>query len=155
MNSPLDEEFYCTLKLVSGEEIFCIMIVDDSDPEDPILALQDPVIFTYKQYGPNITLQVEPWIKTTDEGIYFIRLSKVIYMTECHNIEMIDYYKQYLEERGGIDEEEEEIIGPDVPIDDSRRKVTRHMGYVGSVNEAKDLLEHLFTLDSEDNKESK
>ena len=40
MNSDLEKEFYCSLKLVSGEEVVSLIMVDDSDPSDPLIVLQ-------------------------------------------------------------------------------------------------------------------
>ena len=39
----MGEEFYSVLKLVTGEEIFALISVDDNDG-DPIILLQNPVI---------------------------------------------------------------------------------------------------------------
>ena len=39
----MGEDFYCILKLVSGEEILSIISVDENDG-DPIVVLQNPVI---------------------------------------------------------------------------------------------------------------
>ena len=39
----MGEEFYAAIKLVTGEEIFSLICVDDNDG-DPIVILQNPVI---------------------------------------------------------------------------------------------------------------
>ena len=39
----MGDDFYCILKLVSGEEILSLISVDDNDG-DPIVVLQNPVI---------------------------------------------------------------------------------------------------------------
>jgi hypothetical protein len=39
----MGEEFYCVLKLVSGEEILSLIMIDENDG-DPIIILQNPVI---------------------------------------------------------------------------------------------------------------
>jgi hypothetical protein len=39
----MGDDFYCVLKLVSGEEILSIVSVDENDG-DPIVVLQNPVI---------------------------------------------------------------------------------------------------------------
>ena len=39
----MGEEFYCILKLVSGEEVLSLIMVDENDG-DPIIVLQSPVV---------------------------------------------------------------------------------------------------------------
>jgi hypothetical protein len=43
----MGEEFYAIIKLVSGEEILSLVLVDENDG-DPVLVLQNPV--TMKTY---------------------------------------------------------------------------------------------------------
>ena len=39
----MGEEFYTVIKLITGEEIFALVTVDDNDG-DPIILMQKPVI---------------------------------------------------------------------------------------------------------------
>ena len=39
----MGEEFYAIIKLVSGEEIFSLIMVDD-EQENPIIIMQNPVL---------------------------------------------------------------------------------------------------------------
>ena len=39
----MGDEFYCILKLVSGEEILSLIMIDENNG-DPIIILQNPVI---------------------------------------------------------------------------------------------------------------
>ena len=39
----MGEEFYSTIKLISGEEIFALVSVDDTNPE-PVIILQNPLV---------------------------------------------------------------------------------------------------------------
>ena len=52
----MEEEFYSIIKLVSGEEIFALVSVDEND-ENPVLLLQNPVIMS------TIHTLVEVWSK--------------------------------------------------------------------------------------------
>lgn len=147
MNSDLEREFYCTLKLVSGEEIFCLMMVDDTD-DDPILVLQDPVVITYVTNRNHHHIKIEPWMKLTNDGIYFIRLSKVITMSEIHDVDLISLYKSFINSNSDDfnDEDENNQF-------DNERSVSKNMGFLGSVDETKKSLEKLFHLDLKDRKE--
>ena len=40
----MEEEFHAIIKLVSGEEIFSLVMVENPDDEDPLLVLQNPLI---------------------------------------------------------------------------------------------------------------
>jgi hypothetical protein len=142
----MEEEFYASLKLVSGEEIICLMMVDDSNHEDPLLVLQDPVVVSLETKAHHTNVRVEPWLKTTSENFYFIRLSKVITMTELYDPEMILFYKEFLESK---EEYEQESNNPS-----DKKNISRNMGFLGSVEETKKSLEDIYKLDSKDNKES-
>ena len=43
----MGEEFYSVIKLVTGEEIFALVTVDENDG-DPIILMQNPVIMQIK-----------------------------------------------------------------------------------------------------------
>ena len=150
MNSDLEQEFYCTLKLVSGEEIVSLIMVDDSDQEDPIIILQDPVILKYNVQGSYTELKIEPWMKLCNDDIFFIRLSNVITMSEIDDIELIELYKDFNESKhqyfNNYDDEDDDSMNSK-----NRRDITKNMGFLGSVSETKKNLEKLFKLDIKDN----
>jgi len=60
MNSDLEREFYCTLKLVSGEEIVSLIMVDDTDALDPLIILQEPIVIQYSTQGAFSQIKLEP-----------------------------------------------------------------------------------------------
>ena len=148
MNSDLEKEFYCSLKLVSGEEVVSLIMVDDSDPSDPLIVLQEPIIINYTTHGNISQIKIEPWMKMTTEDIFFIRLSKVITMTELFDPEMIDFYKDFLESK-------EEYLD-ELDSDEPTKNVSRKMGFLGSVQETKKNLEDIYKINFEDsdNKDS-
>lgn len=147
MNSDLEKEFYSTLKLVSGEEIVSLIMVDDSNEEDPIIILQEPIVIKYTTQGSYTQLKIEPWMKLCNDDIYFIRLSNVITMSEIDDIELIDMYKDFNESRHEYNNQSDEY-----DIDPSnKRSVTKNMGFLGSVSETKKNLESLYKIDIKDN----
>lgn len=131
----MEEEFYCILKLVSGEELFSLISVDDS-AEDPIIILQNPIVMDYQDEGSYASIKVEPWIKSSKEDIYFIRLSKVITMTESTDDDLIKLYERY-----------NLMMNSDESLETSQ-KITDKMGYLGNVSDFKKNLELLFKLDT-------
>jgi len=136
----MGDEFYSTIKLITGEEIFALVSTDEHDGE-PILILQNPVIMKIITHSAGQFIKVKPWMELSNDDIYIIRLDKVITMTEVKDKEIIFFYDRYLKE----DQE--------VPMDsDGKVQLTDTMGYVSSVEEARKTLENLYNL--KDTKES-
>ena len=70
----MEDEFYAIIKLVSGEEIFSLVLVDNFRDENTIIALQNPVIM-WTNTTPNGTfIKVKPWMELPDEDIFMIRI---------------------------------------------------------------------------------
>lgn len=129
----MGEEFYCVLKLVSGEEILSLIMTDENDGET-FIVLQNPVImkiFT-NEYGTHI--KVRPWIEFSTDDFYIIKPDKVITMTEVKDDKLIDLYNSYL-----LETSPQEYLSPGGSV-----KITEKMGYLGSVEEARKKLEDIF-----------
>lgn len=153
MNSNLEREFYCTLKLVSGEEIVSLIMVDDTDALDPLIILQEPIVIQYSTQGAFSQIKLEPWLKTTEEDIFFIRLSKVITMTEIYDIDLINLYTDFNDQKNELKEEREEMEETENLIDKSQaeKNISKKMGFLGSISDTKKSLEELFKKDIKDN----
>ena len=55
----MGEEFYAIIKLVSGEEIFSLIMVDD-EQENPIIIMQNPVLIKMLQSPHGSFIKVKP-----------------------------------------------------------------------------------------------
>jgi len=128
----MGEEFYCIIKLVSGEEIFSLISVDESE-DNPIIVLQNPVVMVMVQANGNSFVKIKPWMELSSEDIFMIRLDKVITMTECTDSKLIDVYKNY------ISSDIEELLSSDGKV-----KLTEDMGYKGSVDDFRNKLEDIY-----------
>ena len=133
----MEEEFYSIIKLVSGEEIFALVSVDEND-ENPILVLQNPVVISTVNTPGGSMIKVKPWLNLTEESMFMIRLDKVITMIESKDQRLIDVYNNYNED---IDEDAS-LGGSVMP--------TSKMGYLSSVKDARKDLEDLFKKDIKD-----
>ena len=133
----MEEEFYSIIKLVSGEEIFALVSVDEND-ENPVLLLQNPVIMSTIHTPGGSMVKVKPWMDMTDETMFIIRLDKVITMIESKDQKLIDVYNNYNDESDA----EEPLDGCVMP--------TPKMGYLSSVKNARKDLEDLFKKDIKD-----
>jgi hypothetical protein len=88
------EEFYASIKLVSGEEVFSKVCPCEED-DRTILILDNPVTMetiTIRQFGMT-ALKVIPWMKLTDDTMFIIDMNKVITITEVDdNIKIKKYH---------------------------------------------------------------
>ena len=143
----MGEEFYSLIKLVSGEEIFALVCVDESEDE-PILILHNPIkMKQLNQLNQLSYIKVTPWMEMSDEDMYVLRMDKVITMTECHDQKLIKIYKQYIEEK---DEDDMQVLK-------SRNKKGKinwpgdpKLGYISSVQKKRESLERIFKSDSKE-----
>ena len=128
----MGEEFYCVLKLVSGEEILSLIMIDENDG-DPIIILQNPVIIKPLTNSTGETcIKIKPWIETSDDDMFLIKLDKVITMTETRDVKLIQVYEYYLQDNSN-----------------ESNKPSPMMGYVSSVEQARKNLENLFKQSKE------
>jgi len=133
----MGDEFYAILKLVSGEEIFSLIVVDNNEIDDTVIVLQNPVIM-WTVSSPNGTfIKVKPWMELPDEDIFMIRLDKVITMTESNDKKLIKLYNHYINDQSS----EYDINGLMRP--------NSEMGYISSVSDARKKLEKVFKLNQE------
>tara|TARA_X000000368_G_C22794432_1_gene607383 strand:- start:343 stop:774 length:432 start_codon:yes stop_codon:yes gene_type:complete len=142
----MGEEFYCILKLVSGEEIISLITIDETGDEAIIIA-QSPLIMKI-QYGAEGSsyIKVKSWMDLSDEDIFLIKPDKVITMTETKDQKLIDIYHDF------IKDDDQDIFSTTGKI-----AVTSEMGLLGKVDNARVKLETIFNmklLPPSDSKES-
>lgn len=129
-----EEEFYATIKLISGEEIFAKVCPFDENNKT-ILVLDNPItieaIYVPKLKGT--IAKVHPWIKLSDDTMFIIDLNKVITMTEVFESSLIKMHKKYSRERFKSS---------------NKSEITPNMGYVSSIADARQSLEKLYNLKS-------
>ena len=68
----MGEEFYSIIKLVSGEEIFAKVCVDENEGE-PILLVQKPIKMKMIQTPEGAFIKVSSWMELTEEDVFVIR----------------------------------------------------------------------------------
>ena len=129
----MGEDFYCILKLISGEEILSIISVDENDG-DPIVVLQNPVIMELVDRKDVSYVKVRPWMELPNDDFFMVKLDKIITMTETTDKKLIDVYTKYLNDDDSID-----VYKPSGEV-----KLSNEMGYVSSVEDARKKLEELY-----------
>jgi hypothetical protein len=131
----MGEEFYCILKLVSGEEIISLITIDETGDEAIIIA-QSPLIMKI-QYGAEGSsyIKVKSWMDLSDEDIFLIKPDKVITMTETKDQKLIDIYHDF------IKDDDQDTFSTTGKI-----AVTSEMGLLGKVDSARIKLETIFNM---------
>tara|TARA_Y100000356_G_scaffold26914_1_gene19053 strand:- start:247 stop:672 length:426 start_codon:yes stop_codon:yes gene_type:complete len=140
----MGDEFYAIIKLVSGEEIFS-MVCTDTNEEDTILLLHHPVIMNMIQSSRGSFIKVTPWMEMTDDDMFAVKLDKIITMTETNDKKLIQVYKHYIDD---IDSEKDSMT-LDMYKSGGKVNISNKMGYISSVEEARDSLEKIFNINKE------
>lgn len=126
----MEEEFFATLKLVSGEEIFS-KVCPCTEEDRIILILDNPVIIesiTIGHTGIKV-LKVDPWIKFTEDDMFVVNMDKIITMTEVNDKMFIKIYQKYLKDKDKKS---------------GRSEISPNMGYISSIADARISLEKLY-----------
>ena len=126
----IEDDFYCTLKLKTGEEIFAKVAATEEDDRTLLLVTNPIIVVEIKGRSGVMGYKIEPWLKTTTEDMFIINIDDVLTMTESSDIEMISMYQTYCRESDKTRK--------------NQSKISRKMGYLANVNDAKEILEKLF-----------
>ena len=128
----IEDDFYATIKFKSGEEIFA-KVAASEEVNRTVLLVSNPIIVSEVQGKKGMLgYRIEPWLKTTKEDMFMIDLKEVLTMSESSDVEMITMYQRWLRDTSKIKSDEP--------------KLSREMGYIANVNDAKDILEKLYKL---------
>ena len=128
----IEDDFYATIKFKSGEEIFA-KVAASEEVNRTVLLISNPIIVSEVQGKKGMLgYRIEPWLKTTKEDMFMIDLSDILTMSESSDVEMISMYQRWLRDTSKVKNDEP--------------KLSRKMGYISNVNDAKDILEKLYKL---------
>ena len=126
----IEDDFYATIKLNSGEEIFAKVAASEETDRTMLIVHHPIIIGEIKGKHGIVGYKVEPWLKTSKEDMFIINLNNVLTLSESNDIEMIMMYQRYLRDS-------EDDRAP-------QSKLSRKMGYVANVKDAKVILEKIF-----------
>ena len=127
----IEDDFYATIKLNSGEEVFAKVAASEEE-DRTMLILHTPVtVSEIKNKGGLVGYKVEPWLKTTREDMFIINMDNVLTLSDSSDMEMIMKYQHYLR---------------DAHRSNKEQKLNRRMGYISNVKDAKENLEKMFKL---------
>ena len=132
----MGDEFHAVLKLVTGEEIFALVSVDENDG-DPIIMLSNPVIMKMLHSPAGQYVKVRPWLELPTEDLFLLKYDKIVTMSEISDRRMIQFYEKYLN-----DEDIDIVL-------DGRVSLNNKMGLVSTVEDARQSLEKIFKLNKD------
>ena len=125
----IEEDFYATVKLKTGEEIFCKVAASEEEDRTMLIVSNPIIVSEIKGRTGIVGYKVEPWLKTTKEDMFILNIEDVLTMSESSDIEMIMMYQNYVRQS---------------TKEGNHSKINRRMGYLANVNDAKEILEKLY-----------
>ena len=128
----IEEDFYATIKFKSGEEVFAKVAASEEEDRTMLIVSNPIIVQEIKTRVGVVGYKLEPWLKTTKDDMFIINLQDILTLSESSDIEMIQMYQSFVRQSSK----------------GSEAKLSRQMGYISSVNDAKDILEKLYNKDS-------
>ncbi len=92
----MEEDFYATIKLKSGEEIFARVAASEEEDRTMLIVHNPITIAEVKGRSGLVGYKVEPWLKTTKEDMFIINMDSVITLSESSDVEMMVMHQQYV-----------------------------------------------------------
>ena len=126
----IEDDFYCTLKLKSGEEIFAKVAASEEEDRTMLLVSNPIVVNEIKGKMGAVGYKIEPWLKTTTDDMFIIKLDDVLTLLESSDVEMIMMYQDYIRSSS--------------KNGNNHSQIDRKMGRLGNVNDVKEILEKIF-----------
>jgi len=126
----IEDDFYATIKLKTGEEIFTKVAASEEEDRTMLIVSNPIIVNEIKGRKGVVGYSLEPWLKTTTDDMFILNLEDVLTISESSDIEMIMMYQTFVRE----------------PLDKgtNKKNITKTMGYVSNVNDAKEILEKLY-----------
>ena len=134
------KDFYATIKLITGEEIFALVSVDNEEDE-PVIIMQNPVVMKVLSTGKGQMMKIRPWLEVPGDDIYIMKYDRIITMSEVKDKMITSMYQAYCEE-GDFDFGN--FVDENIKKDQRNHEVTKKMGYISTVEDARKKLEDLF-----------
>lgn len=126
----IEEDFYATIKLKTGEEIFAKVAASEEEDRTMLIVSNPIIVIELKGRSGVVGYKLEPWLKTTKEDMFILNIEDVLTLSESSDIEMIMMYQSFVRQSSKDSTNES--------------KINRRMGYLANVNDAKEILEKLY-----------
>jgi hypothetical protein len=126
----IEDDFYATVKLKSGEEIFAKVAASEEEDRTLLIVTNPIIVNEIKSRIGVVGYKLEPWLKTTKDDMFILNMSDVLTMSESSDVEMIQMYQSFVR-----DSNADKTGQP---------KLSRKMGFISTVNDAKEILEKIY-----------
>ena len=126
----IEDDFYATIKLNSGEEIFAKVAASEERDRTMLIVHHPIIIGEIKGKHGIVGYKVEPWLKTSREDMFIINMDNVLTLSESSDDEMICMYQNFLQD-----------FKRDTQCN---TKINRKMGYLATVDAARGYLEKMY-----------
>ena len=130
----MSDKFLAVVKLKTGEEVIAKI---EPSPELEVISLDCPAMVGHSNFTrkPGISvIKIEPWINTCRERTYIVEISNIITTCEVHDKDVIKAYNKFVNA----------YYENEFPIKKSNSKMTKEMGYISYVKDARKSLENIF-----------
>ena len=130
----MSDKFLAVVKLKTGEEVIAKI---KPSPELDVIVLDCPAMVSHSGFTrkPGVSIiKIEPWIKTGQETTYIVKMSNVITTCEVNDKDVIKAYNRFVNA----------YYENEFPIKKSNSKMTKEMGYISNVKDARKSLENIF-----------
>lgn len=122
----MEDTFYASIKLISGEEIFSVVCPCEHE-EETVILLENPVII--EPMATKIKgfsgYKISNWMNIYDDELIALKMDKVITMTEIRNSVIITAYKKFIK-------------------NSSQVNLSKDLGLISTVESARKTLEKIY-----------
>jgi len=130
----MSNKFLAVIKLNTGEEVIAnVHKVEELD----FISLYCPAMIAHSSFSrkPGISIiKIEPWIKTGREKTYIVEMNNIITICEVSDKDVIVAYNKFVK---AYYEPEQLLLKP-------KPRMTKQMGYISNVKDARKSLEKIF-----------
>ena len=130
----MSDKFLAVVKLKTGEEVIAKV---ELSPDVDAMSLTCPAMIGESSFTrkPGMSVvKIEPWIKTGRERTYIVEMNNIITTCEVSDKDVIKAYNKFVDAYYETDD----IIKKPKP------KMTKEMGYISNVKDARKSLENIF-----------
>ena len=130
----MSDKFLAVVKLKTGEEVIAKVKIS---PEVDTMSLDCPAMVGHSNFSrkPGVSvIKIEPWIKTGREKTYIVEMNNIITTCEVSDEDVIKAYNRFV--RAYYDSKD--------IIQKPKQKMTKEMGYISNVKDARKSLENIF-----------
>ena len=130
----MSDKFLAVIKLKTGEEVIAKI---EPSPELEVITLDCPAMVGHSNFSrkPGVSvIKIEPWIKTGREQTYIVKMSNVITTCEVFDKDVIKAYNRFVKA----------YYETEPPMEKPNPKMTKEMGYISNVKDARKSLENIF-----------